>query len=159
MSSAEPSIGVFVRHALVGHTSQIDPTIDTTRKSLAARAVSILKLVAVSAATTGCLGEGSTGPVCRTEIGIELSVQQVFVGDSFTATATHSGEECLRSLSWSASGPVVLQAAEDVSATFGAEAEGNATITVRSTLGGLGTRTVEIEQRETTRTSPAIQPR
>ncbi|MGH7501033.1 MAG: hypothetical protein ACREL7_04675 [Longimicrobiales bacterium] len=104
-------------------------------------------LIAWVVAATSCQS-ATTAPTCVGTIDLELSSDQIFIGDTFTATASHSVDLCLVDLDWMTTGPISLEEAQGTSATFTANAEGTGMITVRNREGDLGVLSVEVEARE-----------
>lgn len=105
--------------------------------------------VASLAIGTACIDASvPLAPDCLTGIQIELSTEQIMVGESFEATATSRSDECLSNLMWSAFGVISLDAAEGSSATFHAADSGNGTIRVMNDSGNLGVIEVSVEESE-----------
>ncbi|MCI0437272.1 MAG: hypothetical protein L0271_27100 [Gemmatimonadetes bacterium] len=87
-------------------------------------------------------------PSCTGTLGLDLPDEPVQVGDVFMVTATHVIEQCLNNLSWSATGVISFQVAEETSARFRANQSGTGTITVRNNQGNVGIADVEVEEGE-----------
>lgn len=104
----------------------------------------VLLLAAAIAAAWSCQ-RNPVGQICVGVLQVELSTDEVFVGDSFTATASHRLEECISDLSWSGTGSIGLLEAQGESATFRANTTGSGTVTVRNNKGNLGSATVDVD--------------
>lgn len=87
-------------------------------------------------------------PSCVGTIDLELSSEQIFVGDTFEATAMHRVVQCLVNLNWTTTGPISLAEAQGTSATFTADDAGTGTITVRNPQGDIGVISVDVQQGE-----------
>jgi hypothetical protein len=124
-------------------TGQRDRTTDwSIRRRVALAAVALV-------ATANCID--TTAPVapdCAPVIGLAITPAAIEVDDTFTASASHSGDACLSNLQWTATGPVTLRAAEATSATFRADDSGFATIRVQNDKGSIGVLEIEVEEGE-----------
>lgn len=113
------------------------------------RGIVLAVLVGVVTAA-GCINASTPfAPQCTAAIGIEITAETIGPGDTFVATATHRGDECLTNLMWSASGVVTFRSAEGSSATFKAEQSGTGSIRVLNDKGSLGILEVEVDEGET----------
>jgi hypothetical protein len=114
------------------------------RTIICARRSARIVLVTLAALGAACTRDPAFA-TCTGAFEIELVQDEILVGDNFTAEATHRDSECLNNLNWTVAGPIQLVAAEGFSATFRANAAGNATISVRNNLGTLGVAEIEVE--------------
>jgi len=115
----------------------------------AAKTPALFAILAAATFGASCIDSAvPLAPQCTAAIAIELSSEEIRVGDTFLATAIHRGDECLRNLGWTSSGVISFRSAEGHSATFRADASGSGTIRVINDNGNLGVIEVAVEESE-----------